>query len=63
VVLPQEAARQSLPPDRLDLPGLGLSGRPDNNDYSVDKMARDLDAVVALAGMRPWSCSGTASAG
>ena len=36
-----------------DLPGLGLSKRPDNNDYSLDKMARDLDAVVALAGNTP----------
>ena len=36
-----------------DLPGLGLSKRPDNNDYSLDKMARDLDAVVALAGNAP----------
>ena len=27
-----------------DLPGLGLSKRPDNNDYSLEKMARDLDA-------------------
>ena len=36
-----------------DLPGLGLSKRPDNNDYSLDKMARDLDAVVDLAGNTP----------
>lgn len=36
-----------------DLPGLGLSKKPDNNDYSLEKMARDLDAVIGLAGDRP----------
>ena len=36
-----------------DLPGLGLSKGPDNRDHSVEKMARDLDAVLALAGDRP----------
>jgi pimeloyl-ACP methyl ester carboxylesterase len=36
-----------------DLPGLGLSRRPDNRDYSLEKLAGDLDAVLALAGNRP----------
>lgn len=31
-----------------DLPGLGKSSRPKNNDYELDKMARDLEAVVRL---------------
>lgn len=29
-----------------DLPGMGLSGRPSNNDYSLDKFAHDLWAVI-----------------
>ncbi len=36
-----------------DLPGLGLSTRPDNNDYSLENLARDLEAVLGLAGGRP----------
>jgi pimeloyl-ACP methyl ester carboxylesterase len=36
-----------------DLPGLGLSKRPDNHDYSLEKLARDLDAVLGLAGDKP----------
>lgn len=36
-----------------DLPGLGRSSRPANNDYSLERMARDLDAVIGLAGGRP----------
>lgn len=36
-----------------DLPGLGLSTRPDNRDFSLEKMARDLDAVLNLADGRP----------
>ncbi len=36
-----------------DEPGLGLSRKPDNNDYSLEKLARDLDAVLALCGDRP----------
>lgn len=36
-----------------DLPGLGLSKKPDNNDYSLETLARDLDAVLAFAGDRP----------
>lgn len=33
-----------------DLPGLGKSSKPKNNDYSLEKYARDLEAVIALAG-------------
>ncbi|MUG91502.1 alpha/beta fold hydrolase [Scytonema sp. UIC 10036] len=36
-----------------DLPGLGKSARPKNNDYSLEKYARDLEAVVAIAGDKP----------
>ena len=36
-----------------DLPGLGKSSKPTNNDYSLEKFARDLEAVVALAGDKP----------
>lgn len=36
-----------------DLPGLGKSSRPKNNDYSLEKYARDLEAVVALVGKQP----------
>jgi pimeloyl-ACP methyl ester carboxylesterase len=36
-----------------DLPGLGLSKKPDNNDYSLENLARHLDAVLDLAGNRP----------
>jgi pimeloyl-ACP methyl ester carboxylesterase len=36
-----------------DLPGLGLSRKPENNDYSMEKLAQDLAAVLALAGDRP----------
>ena len=36
-----------------DEPGLGLSKKPDNNDYRLEKMAADLDAVLSLAGGRP----------
>jgi pimeloyl-ACP methyl ester carboxylesterase len=36
-----------------DLPGLGESRRPDDNDYRPEKLARDLEAVLALAGNRP----------
>ncbi len=36
-----------------DLAGLGLSKGPDDNDFSLEKMARDLDAVLELAGGRP----------
>jgi pimeloyl-ACP methyl ester carboxylesterase len=36
-----------------DLPGLGRSSRPPADDYSLERMARDLDAVIGLAGGRP----------
>lgn len=36
-----------------DLPGLGQSERPADRDWSLDKLARDLQAVIALAGDRP----------
>ena len=33
-----------------DEPGLGLSKKPDNNDYRMEKLAEDLKAVLAFAG-------------
>jgi len=36
-----------------DLPGLGRSTRPTNRDYSLEKLSRDLEAVLKLAGERP----------
>ncbi len=36
-----------------DEPGLGLSKKPDNNDYRLEKMAADLEAVLGFAGNRP----------
>lgn len=36
-----------------DLPGLGKSSRPKNNDYALEKMARDLEAVIGVAGEGP----------
>jgi hypothetical protein len=36
-----------------DEPGLGCSKGPDNHDYRLEKMATDLEAVLALAGDRP----------
>ncbi len=36
-----------------DLPGLGKSGKPKNKDYSLEKYAHDLEAVVSLAGDKP----------
>ena len=36
-----------------DLPGLGKSSKPKNNDHSLEKYARDLEAVVAIAGNKP----------
>jgi len=32
----------------VDLPGLGKSGKPANNDYSLAKFSRDLEAVIDL---------------
>jgi pimeloyl-ACP methyl ester carboxylesterase len=36
-----------------DLPGLGRSSRPTNRDYSMENLARDLEAVLGLTGDRP----------
>lgn len=36
-----------------DLPGLGKSTRPRNHDWSVEKLANDLNAVLELAGGQP----------
>ena len=36
-----------------DLPGLGKSSKPKNKDYSLEKYARDLKAVVDLVGDKP----------
>jgi pimeloyl-ACP methyl ester carboxylesterase len=36
-----------------DLPGLGRSTRPTNRDYSMENLARHLEAVLGLAGDRP----------
>ncbi len=36
-----------------DLPGLGRSKKPKNRDYSLEKYARDLEAVLTLAGDQP----------
>lgn len=36
-----------------DLPGLGKSKKPQNRDYSLEKYARDLDAVLSVAGNQP----------
>lgn len=36
-----------------DLPGLGLSTRPQNRDYSLENLASDLEAVLGLAKGRP----------
>lgn len=36
-----------------DLQGLGMSEGPTNNDYSLSKMASDLNAVIQFAGDKP----------
>ncbi|MGB7793074.1 MAG: alpha/beta hydrolase [Terrimicrobiaceae bacterium] len=36
-----------------DEPGLGKSTPPTNRDYSLENLARDLEAVLALAGEKP----------
>jgi pimeloyl-ACP methyl ester carboxylesterase len=36
-----------------DEPGLGLSKKPDNNDYRMENLASDLEAVLDFAGDRP----------
>jgi pimeloyl-ACP methyl ester carboxylesterase len=50
------AQRERAVPIRLtvwDLPGLGQSGRPSNNDWSLEKLAADLDAVIDTRGNQP----------
>jgi pimeloyl-ACP methyl ester carboxylesterase len=46
-----------------DLPGLGRSTQPANRDYSLEKMARDLNAVIGLAGRRPVTLVGYSMGG
>jgi pimeloyl-ACP methyl ester carboxylesterase len=36
-----------------DIPGAGLSKKPDNNDFRMENLAADLGAVVSVAGSRP----------
>jgi pimeloyl-ACP methyl ester carboxylesterase len=36
-----------------DLPGLGMSTRPINRDYSMENLSRHLEAVLGLAGDQP----------
>jgi pimeloyl-ACP methyl ester carboxylesterase len=36
-----------------DLPGTGLSSRPSDNNFSLERLAGHLEAVLALAGGRP----------
>jgi pimeloyl-ACP methyl ester carboxylesterase len=36
----------------MDLPGLGRSTRPNNRDFSLQKMARDLNAVIEHTGAK-----------
>lgn len=36
-----------------DLPGVGRSTRHPDNDFSLERMAGDLDAIIDLAGMKP----------
>ncbi|MBV9490558.1 MAG: alpha/beta hydrolase [Verrucomicrobia bacterium] len=36
-----------------DLPGLGRSSQPINHDYGLENLARDLEAVLGVAGPRP----------
>ncbi|MDX2242264.1 MAG: alpha/beta hydrolase [Leptolyngbyaceae cyanobacterium bins.302] len=36
-----------------DLPGLGKSTKPQNQDYSIEKYARDLEAVLSLVDNQP----------
>jgi pimeloyl-ACP methyl ester carboxylesterase len=36
-----------------DEPGLGLSKKPTNNDYRLENLASDLEAVLAFAGEQP----------
>ena len=36
-----------------DIPGMGLSKKPDNNDFRMDNLAAELEAVLTIAGNRP----------
>ncbi len=36
-----------------DIPGMGLSKKPDNNDFRLENLAADLEAVLTIAGDRP----------
>jgi pimeloyl-ACP methyl ester carboxylesterase len=36
-----------------DIPGMGLSKKPANNDFRLEKLAADLESVLAVAGDRP----------
>lgn len=50
------AKKQLTPQFRVivwDLPGLGKSRKPGNRDYSLEKFARDLEAVLTLTTDRP----------
>lgn len=46
-----------------DLPGLGKSTKPKNRDYSIEKYARDLEAVLSLAGDQPTTLLGHSMGG
>ena len=41
-----------------DLPGMGRSHRPDDGEWSMEGLARDLEAVLGLAGNRPAVLAG-----
>jgi pimeloyl-ACP methyl ester carboxylesterase len=41
-----------------DEPGLGLSKKPDSNDFRMEKLAADLEAVLTIAGDRPAVLAG-----
>jgi pimeloyl-ACP methyl ester carboxylesterase len=36
-----------------DIPGMGLSKKPDNDDFRMEILAADLEAVLTIAGSRP----------
>jgi pimeloyl-ACP methyl ester carboxylesterase len=36
-----------------DIPGMGLSKKPNNNDFRMENLAADLEAVLTIAGDRP----------
>ncbi len=46
-----------------DLPGLGKSPKPPNNDYRLETLARDLAAVVKIAGPKPAVLMGHSTGG